>query len=175
MSVTSILSGYTRECGRQSGGVSIIGIIPAGDITEVSVAEGKITAILMASGKCFKKYDTELDNAEYKFTTSEVSLQLRFNRNGTASSKAYNELLEAAGCGLVAIAKLNNGETVLIGYTEEFGFSRPITSMEADASSGKTITDPNYFNVTLKSSQVVAPLYLDKEVDFDALFTTEAA
>lgn len=174
MAVTSTLSGtlsgYTRQCGRQSGGVSTFGIIPVSDISNITVTDGVITAITMAAGKYFKRYDSELDQAEYKFSGSEVSVVIRFNRNSAASSKAYNELVNAAPCGLLGLPKMNNGEIPLVGYTEEFKFERPITSIESDASSGKAITDPNYFDVTLKTTQVVAPLYLSPDVDFDALF-----
>lgn len=174
MAVASTLSGYTRQCGRQSGGVATIGLIPVADISDITVTDGVITAITMATGKYFKKYDSELDQAEYKFSGSEASILIRFNRNSAASSKAYNELVNAAPCGLAALVKMNNGEAPLIGYTEEFKFERPITSIESDASSGKAITDPNYFDVTLKTTQVVAPLYLSDSVDIEALFGAAA-
>lgn len=171
---STILSGYTRQCGRQSGGVALVGLIPVADVTKVTVTDGMITAITMASGKYFKRYDSELDQSEYKFSGSEASIQIRFNRNSAASSKAYNELVDAVGCGLLSLVKMNNGETLLLGYTEEFKDERPITSIESDASSGKAITDPNYHDVTLKTTQVVAPLYFSDSVDIDALFGTAA-
>lgn len=174
MAVASTLSGYTRQCGRQSGGVALVGLIHVSDISNVTVTDGIITAITMTSGKYFKRYDSELDQSEYKFSGSEASIQIRFNRNSAVSSKAYNELVDAVGCGLLALVKMNNGETLLLGYTEEFKDERPITTIESDASSGKAITDPNYHDVTLKTTQVVAPLYLSNNVDIEALFGTAA-
>lgn len=170
MAITSTLGGYTAQCGRQSGGVSIIGLIAAQDIKNITVTEGAISAITFDTGKCFKKYDSVLDNAEYKFSGNEASIQLRFNRNSAASSKAYNEIIEVAGCGIIAIATMNNGETALLGYTEEFKFARPLMTVEADASSGKAISDANYFDVTLKSSQVVAPLFLADSLEVASLY-----
>lgn len=172
MAITSSLNGYTAQCGRQSGGVSIVGLIPVADISAVTVSDGTITAITFESGKCFKKYDSALDQAEYKFSNNEASIQFRFNRNGAASSKAYNEIIEVAGCGILAIVTMNNGETALLGYTEEFKFARPLMTVESDASSGKAISDPNYFDVTLKSTQVVAPLFLAGSLDVSTLYQT---
>lgn len=170
MAITSTLNGYKAQCGRQSGGVSIVGLIPAADIKAITVTEGAISAITFEAGKCFKKYDSVLDNAEYKFSSNEASIQIRFNRNDAASSKAYNEIVEAAGCGIIAIATMNNGATVLLGYTEEFKFARPLMTVEADASSGKAVSDANYFDVTVKSTQVVAPLYLASTLDVSTLY-----
>lgn len=170
MAVASTLSGYTRQCGRQSGGISVVGLIPVADVTDVTVTDSAITAITMASGKFFKKYDSELDQAEYKFSGSEVSILIRLNRNSATSSKVYNELVDVAPCGLLALVKMNNGETALVGYTEEFKFERPITTIESDASSGKAISDPNYMDITLKTTQVVAPLFLSDSLDVNTLF-----
>lgn len=164
------LSGYTRQCGRQSGGVSRIGIAQVADIEAITVTEGVITAITFKDAKKFKDYQSELDQAEYKFTETEATILIRLNRAGKASSIAYNELKELAPCGLVAIAQLNNGETVLVGYTEEFGFSRPILDVVPDSGSGKAPTDDNYFDITLRTSQILAPLFLSESVEIKTLF-----
>lgn len=168
------LSGYTRQCGRQSGGVSRIGIAQVSDIEAITVAEGVISAITLKNGAYFKDYQTELDQAEYKFTETEATILVRLNRAGKASSIAYNELKELAPCGLIAIAQLNNGETVLLGYTEEFGFTRPILDVTPDSGSGKAPTDDNYFDITLKTSQVLAPLFLSEAIKIDTLFKAAA-
>ena len=169
---TAQLTGYTRQCGRQSGGVSRIGIAQVTDIDKITVQDGMISAITMKSGSFFKDYQSALDQAEYKFADTEASILIRLNRVGKESSNAYNALKNLAPCGLVAIAQLNNGETVLLGYTEEFGFTRPIVDVTSDSSSGKALTDENYFDVTLKTSQVLAPLFLSDSVSIDTLFKT---
>lgn len=168
------LTGYTRQCGRQSGGVSRIGIAQVSDIDKITVSEGVISAITFKSGAFFKDYQSELDQAEYKFTDTEATILIRMNRVGKASSVAYNALKELAPCGLIAIAQLNNGETVLLGYTEEFGFTRPILDVTSDSGSGKAPTDDNYFDVTLKTSQVLAPLFLSDTVVVDTLFAAKS-
>jgi hypothetical protein len=49
-------------------------------------------------------------------------------------------------------------------------------TIEAEGTSGKAPTDDNYLDVTLKSSQVTAPLYLSDELakDIDTLLETAA-
>lgn len=173
MAITT-LSGYIRQCGRQSGGVSRIGIIPAADIDSVTVTEGVVSAIKFKSGKTFKDYQSELDQAEFTYNNGETNLLLRLNRVGKTASIVVAELEEVAPCGLVAIAQLNNGETALIGYTEEFGLTRPIINVESEFNSGKALTDANYVDVTLKTSQVVPPLFLSESVQIDTLFTAAA-
>lgn len=167
------LSGYKRQCGRQSGGVSRIGIAQVSDIENITVAEGVISNIKFKPGASFKDYQSELDQAEYKFTETEATILIRLNRAGKASSIAYNELKDLAPCGLVAIAQFNNGETVLLGYTEEFGFSRPILEVVPDSGSGKAPTDDNYFDITLRTSQILAPLFLSDTIEISTLFTAE--
>ncbi|MEE0916641.1 MAG: hypothetical protein U0L45_09100 [Alistipes sp.] len=164
------LSGYTRQCGRQSGGVSRIGIAQVSDIKDITAAEGVITGITFNTGASFKDYQSELDQAEFTYNNGETSLLLRLNRVGKAASVAVKELEETAPCGLVALAQLNNGETVVIGYTEEFGLTRPILNVESNFNSGKALTDDNFVDVTLKTSQVLPPLFLSETVDINSLF-----
>lgn len=169
MAITT-LRGYTRACGRQSGGVSRIGIIEAQNIDTVTVVEGAITEITFKDGAKFKDYQSVLDQAEYKFTNGEASILIRLNRAGVQSSIAHNELAEVIPCGVFALVQLNNGETALIGYTEEFGKERPIISFDSDSGSGKAPSDDNYFDITLKTTQIMAPLFLSESVDIAKLF-----
>lgn len=164
------LKGYQRPCVRVSGGVKRIGLIQASKITAVTTTDGEITAITRAAGAAFKEYQSVLDQSEFKNSSSEASIQLRFAGNTPEASAAYNELIDQAPCGLVALIEMNNGKNLLLGYTEEFGFTRPLTSVELDATSGKAITDPNYMDVTLKTTQVIAPLYLSETLDIDTLY-----
>lgn len=165
----AILSGYKNVCRRNIGGVTIIAHIPVQDIKEVTIAEGVVNAITLADGKKFKEYQSVIDNAEFKVSTQEVSIMHRFNSLSKESSIAYNELLEVAACGICSLVKMNNGATALLGWSEEFGGRRPLMTIEADGSSGKAPTDPNYLDVTLKSSQVTAPLYLSDTLEIDSL------
>ena len=170
----AILGGYKRVCRRNVGGVSRIGFVPIENI-EVTILEGVVTEITFKEDAAkFKEYESSLDNAEFKVSSQEQSIMLRFNALEAKSSIAYNELLEAAACGLGGLVQMNNGATALVGWSEEFGGRRPLMSIEADGTSGKAITDDNYLDVTLKTTQVTAPLYLSEEaVDkLDTYFET---
>lgn len=167
MSITASLNGYKSVCRRNIGGVSLVAYAPINSFTP-TVEEGKITAIEFdGEGQRFREYQSQLDNAELKISTAEISITHRFNALSSESSIAYNELLEASACGLAALVQMNNGAVALLGWTEEFGARRPLMNIEAEGTSGKTPTDDNYLDVTLKSSQVTAPLYLSEELAAD--------
>ena len=163
----AILSGYQRVCRRNVGGVSLIAVCPVQNV-EVTTSEGLVTSISFADETTkFKEYQSSLDNSEFKVSSQEQSIMFRFNALEAKSSLAYNELLEAAACGLVALVQMNNGAVALLGWSEEFKGRRPLMNIEADGTSGKAITDENYLDVTLKTTQVTAPLYLDEELASD--------
>lgn len=168
-----ILTGYQHACRRNVGGVSLIGFAPVHYIDSVTEEGGLVSKIdFKEAGTGFVEYQTQVDNAELKISTSEVSIQLRFNALSSKSSVAYNELLEASACGLVALVQMNNGAVALLGWTTEFKGRRPLMTIEAEGTSGKAPTDDNYLDVTLKSSQVTAPLYLSDAYakDIETLF-----
>ena len=159
----AILSGYKRVCRRNVGGVSRICIVPIQNI-DVTVVESLVSDITFKEDPTkFNEYESSLDGAEFKVSSSEQSILFRFNALEAKSSIAYNELLEAAACGLAALVQMNNGAVALIGWSEEFDGRRPLMAIEADGTSGKAITDDNYLDVTLKTTQVTAPLYLSTE------------
>lgn len=160
----AILSGYQRVCRRNVGGVSLIAVNAVQHIKSVTIEEGLVTAIEMIGEEKFKEYQSSLDGAEFKVSSQEQSIMFRFNALEAKSSIAYNELLDAAACGLVALVQMNNGAVALVGWSEEFEGRRPLMSIEADGTSGKAITDENYLDVTLKTTQVTAPLYLGEEL-----------
>lgn len=169
MAITNTLSGYKNVCRRNIGGVSIIAHIPVQDIRYVTIKDGVITEIKCKYGKWFKEYQSVVDSAEFKVSTQEVSITHRFNSLSKESSLAYNELLEVAACGIASLVKMNNGATALLGWSEEFGNRRPLMAIEAEGTSGKAPTDPNYLDVTLKSSIVKAPLYLSDAMSIEEL------
>lgn len=172
----AILSGYKRVCRRNVGGVSLIAVNAVQNIKSVTIEEGLVTSITVEpTANKFKEYQSSLDNSEFKVSSQEQSIMFRFNALEAKSSIAYNELLEAAACGLVALVQMNNGAVALVGWSEEFEGRRPLMTIEADGTSGKAITDENYLDVTLKTTQVTAPLYLDEELAKTVSTLIEAA
>ena len=174
----AILSGYKRVCRRNVGGVSLIGFVPIQNIKDVTIEEGVVTNITFGEGaNKFKEYQSALDGAEFKVSSQEQSILLRFNALEAKSSISYNELLEVAACGLGGIVQMNNGAVALLGWSEEFKGRRPLMQIEADGTSGKAITDENYLDVTLKTTQVTAPLYLSEELaqTIDTLLESDKA
>lgn len=170
---TKKISGYQRQCGRQNGGVSRVGIIEAADVENVTVTEGTVTEIKLKTGSSFKDYQSELDQAEFTCNNGETNILVRLNRVGAVASEAVRSLEACAPCGLIALVQLNNGEIALVGYTEEFGSTRPITTVDSEFNSGKALGDANYVDVTFKTSQVDPPLFLaaSLKTSVDTLFT----
>lgn len=174
----AILSGYKRVCRRNVGGVSLVALIPVQNIASVTSAKSEVSKIEFAKdAKMFVEYQSSLDGAEFKISSSEQSIMFRFNALSPESSNAYNELLDIAPCGLAALVHMNNGEVALLGWSEEFNGRRPLMQVENEGTSGKGITDENYLDVTLKTTQVTAPLYLSEELvkTIDTLLEANAA
>lgn len=168
--ITRQLIGYNRQCGRQTGGVSRVGVVKASDATIVE-AEGVISNITFEKGKCFLDIQSELDQAEFTCGNGETNVLVRLNRVGAEASNTVSSLEENAPCGLLLLVQLNNGETAVIGYTREFKKSRPIVDVEYEFNSGKALGDANYVDVTFKTSQVEPPMFLAKDTEIDTLFT----
>lgn len=167
---TKKLTGYNRQCGRQTGGLSRVGVVKASDAT-IAETEGVITGITFEKGACFLDIQSELDQAEFTCNNGETKVLVRLNRVGAEASNTVSSLEINAPCGLLLLLQLNNGEAAVIGYTNEFKKSRPIVDVEYEFNSGKALTDANYVDVTFISSQVEPPMFLDKSVDIDTLFT----
>lgn len=170
IAITRQLIGYNRQCGRQTGGVSRVGVVKASDAT-IAETEGVISGITFEKGKCFLDIQSELDQAEFNCASGETNVLVRLNRVGAEASNTVSSLEINAPCGLLLLVQLNNGETALIGYTNEFKKSRPIVDVEYEFNSGKALGDANYVDVTFKTSQVEPPMFLDSSVDIDTLFT----
>lgn len=168
--ITRQLIGYNRQCGRQTGGVSRVGVVKASDATIVE-AEGVISNITFEKGKCFLDIQSELDQAEFTCANGETNVLVRLNRVGAEASNTVSSLEENAPCGLLLLVQLNNGEAAVIGYTNEFKKSRPIVDVEYEFNSGKALGDANYVDVTFKTSQVEPPMFLAKGTEIDTLFT----
>jgi|GEM_PF-3806389 len=175
MAITT-LSGYKRTCRRNVGGVSRIGFIPVEGIKAITIEEHLVTAIEFESGQHFKDYQSTIDKAHFKFSGNEVTIKLQCGTITKEASVAYNELLDVCACGVIGIAKLNNGAVPLIGVSEDFMLERPIMDIESDADSGAAPSDENRFDITLKTSQPTAPLFLSDELakQLDTLFAPAA-
>lgn len=62
------LTGYAKACGKNPSGIYRIGVIEAADFTAATVdpTDGTYSAVTLANGSTFAKYEFDQDQAEYQ-------------------------------------------------------------------------------------------------------------
>lgn len=150
MSCSTTLSGLSRDCAANKGGVAEVYIANREDVTVVTVTDGKVSAITMASGKYFQVYQFNRGTASLastynvdqangtRFVASD--LVMVFNRMQTAKRI---EVTALAVNDLYVIVKDNNGLFWLLGY------DNPVNMGAGDGNTGTALTDRNGYSVTL--------------------------
>lgn len=153
------LTGFTRSCGLQSGGMKSLYLVEVADVTSFTLASEVYTAVTMVSSKIFKQYDFDPDSFELKEDVQienncmKVVHSLVFNlmKLSATTRKVVEEIALASACGLIAIAEDNNGVKWVLGYSENHGKTRPLELKTGKGTTGKKLTDANQWEVTLES------------------------
>ena len=165
MPCTQTLSGLIRDCLSNMGGILEVMIAIYDDVTGVTITEGMVTAITMASSAKFKKYyfakntgsltsTYSMDAASgVKYVTSDLVLQ--FNRMETAKRV---EITALALGDLVVIAKDANGKYWYLGKDE------PVNASACDAQTGTARGDANRYLVTLRDESLEMPYEVDPTI-----------
>ena len=163
------LSGLAKDCSANMGGIVEAMIANFDDVTAKTVTSGKISAITMASGAKFKKYDFAKNTgsltsnytfdqaAGVKFVTSDLLLQ--FNRMETTKRVEISALALAD---LVIIVKDANGKYWFLGFDE------PVTASAGDGQTGTARSDSNRYTITLQDNSLEMPYEVDATI-VDAL------
>lgn len=118
----ALTQGYVLDCKDSLGGLKSVLFIEAGNITALTEASGVVTAITLAVGKTFYKYDLVKETSSFTETVT-ASVQ-----NGTVfyaqeltiilnklQANTRNEILLLAQNSLVAIAEDRNGKYWMLG------------------------------------------------------------
>ncbi len=169
-----MISGHSKVCGANSGGVNTLGIADK-DVTTgmtVTVTDGVITALTLAVDKKFKGYEFDRDTCLVKGDGSngvEHSIAFYLRKAGKETRKAAKDLKDSSSCGMVSIVEQNNGERFLVGYSELSKCKRALEIEKGDLASGSAITDKNGADFELKSSDSEYSLPIDVAVDIDAI------
>ena len=150
MSCSTTLSGLSRDCAANKGGVAEVYIANRSDVTAVTLTDGKISGITMASGKTFQVYQFNRGTASMASTYNVdqangtrfvgTDLVMVFNRMQTAKRI---EVTALAVNDLYVIVKDNNGAYWLLGY------DNPVNIGAGDGNTGTALTDRNGYSVTL--------------------------
>lgn len=169
MPCTQTLSGLTRDCSANMGGIVEALIANFDDVTSVTVADGIISTVSMASSAKFKRYSFakntgnltstyNLDPASgVRFVTSELLLQ--FNRMETAKRV---EITALALGDLAIIVKDANGKYWYLGKDE------PVNASAGDGQTGTARSDANRYTITLQDNSLEMPYEVDSSI-VDAL------
>lgn len=140
------------------GGVAEVYIANREDVSAVTITEGKVSAITMATGKTFQVYQFNRGTANMTSTynisaengTKYVStdLVLVFNRMETAKRI---EMTALAVNDLYVIVKDANGLFWLLGY------DHPVNAGAGDGNTGTAIGDRNGYSITLHDDSAELP------------------
>ena len=163
------LSGLARDCSSNMGGILEVLIANADDVTGVTLSEGIISTVSMATSAKFKRYTFAkntgsltstytLDPASGdKYVTSELLLQ--FNRMETQKRV---EITALALGDLVCIVKDANGKYWYLGKDE------PVNASASDGQTGTARADANRYTITLQDESLEMPYEVDASI-VDAL------
>ena len=158
MSCVQTLSGLARDCNSNMGGIVEALIAPFDDVTAVTITDGVISAITMASSKKFKKYNFakntgnltstyNIDPASgVRYVTSDLLLQ--FNRMETTKRV---EITALAMSDLIVIVKDANGKYWYLGKDE------PVNAAAGDGQTGTARGDANRYTITLQDTSQEMP------------------
>ena len=158
MSCVQTLSGLARDCNSNMGGIIEALIAPFDDVTAVTLTDGIITAITMASSKKFKKYNFNKNTGNLtstynidpasgvRYVTSDLLLQ--FNRMETTKRV---EITALAMSDLAVIVKDANGKYWYLGKDE------PVNASAADGQTGTARGDVNRYSITLQDTSLQMP------------------
>jgi hypothetical protein len=153
------LTGYTRTCALQSGGMKkLYGIIVA-DLTSFTFSTPAYSAMTCESGKHFHEYQFEPDSFELKENVTIEnrckkvvhSVEFYIGKMSSASRAALQELVDASDCGIVVVGEDNNGTLWVVGYSENHLKTRALELKSGVLTSGKKLTDANGTTITLES------------------------
>ena len=162
------LSGLARDCSSNMGGILEVLIANADDVTGVTVSEGIISTVSMATSAKFKRYTFAkntgsltstytLDPSGAKCVTSELLLQ--FNKMETQKRV---EITALALGDLVCIVKDANGKYWYLGKDE------PVNASASDGQTGTARADANRYTITLQDESLEMPYEVDASI-VDAL------
>lgn len=153
------LTGYSKVCGLQSGGMKSLYMAICADVTSFTLQSTSYSAATMESGKVFKEYQFEQDSFELKEAVTlenrskKVTHTIEFYlaKMSATSRAALQEIIDNSDCGLVAICEDNNGVKWTVGYSESHLKTRALELKSGALTSGKKLSDPNGTTITLES------------------------
>lgn len=152
MACSQTLAGLAYDCAPSVGGIKAIYLANYVDVTSVTVTSDKISAITMASGKKFKKYDLIPETAHFESALQinpangsnyvQTDIFMQFNKMETVKRVEISAIV-AAHCACVV-----EDENGAYWY---FGKNRAVMPSGANGMTGTAHGDRNGFDVTMQA------------------------
>ena len=158
MACNQAISGLVQDCATSKGGVAEVYLANYDDVSAITVTDGQVTGITMATGKKFKRYYFRPGTSSMTSTLNldvaagvnfvQTLLNLLFSRMETTkriemSALAVNDLR--------GIVKDSNGVYWLLGEEE------PMIANAGDGQTGTAKTDANRYAITLEDNNTSFP------------------
>lgn len=169
MACNQTLTAILRDCSPSMGGILEAYFANTEDVSKVTLSDELISAIEMADGKKFVKFQFAKNTGSMSstYTTDPTTgvryvatdLVLVFNRMETSKRVAITALAQND---LVAIVKDANGKYWFLGYNE------PVTATTGDGLTGTARGDRNGYSITLQDNSHGFPYEVSPEI-VDAL------
>lgn len=165
MSCIQTLSGLAKDCAANMGGIVEVMIANFADVTGVTITDGVVSAVTMATDAKFKKYSFakntgsltstyNIDAASgVKYVTSDLLLQ--FNRMETSKRV---EITALSLGDLAVIVKDANGKFWYLGKDE------PVNASAGDGQTGTARGDANRYTITLQDESLEMPYEVDDTI-----------
>ena len=158
MACTQTLSGISRDCLGNNGGIRKVWLANYDNVSSFTESSGAITAVTMANSEKFKLYEFPRNtsslssnyavNAENGTSYVETDLLMVFTRMDTSKRL---EIVAIAQGNLVAIVEDNNGNKWYLGH------DYPVTINAGDGLTGTARGDRNGYSVTLRDESQQLP------------------
>lgn len=165
MACSATLTGITRDCVANRGGIKKVYFANADDVVSVSLSNGEISAITMDTGKKFKGYYQKPNQASMTSTPQfndmgdyageQTILSLVFPRQDTAKRV---ELAALSVVELCAIVEDMNGKYWYLGY------DNPVLRNGGESGTGAAATDSNKYGMDFVDNSNEFPYEIDSTI-----------
>jgi len=152
----ALTAGLAKDCNPNSGGIQRVALANVADIQSISQTGGTINTISMNGTAVFFEFEAEQDSVEWRENGELVNgslkyteeIEMFFRKQNATTAAALREIGENL-CGMVAAVKTTNGETFIVGWSENLGLERPLKLASDASTSGKELTDLSGGTITL--------------------------
>jgi len=157
MGCLQTLNGITTDCSTSMGGLKEVYIANYDDVTATTITDGEITAITMASGSTFKKYQFRRNTANMTST-----LAVDPANGSTVSTDVVMSFLKQETTKRIEISALSVGELVVLVKDANdklwyLGKDFPVMASAGTGESGTNYTDGNRYSITLQDNSMDWP------------------